>query len=547
MSPARVHVTVWLATLKLRAAFRLPLQDRLNEKEAILFGQLFVISPMPAFRTQKIRQLFYFFSAVILIIGCATYGERDLRNFEQDYGHSIPTSPQYKLVKLSDHEYGLTVHQGSPMLSPGHVRGAYLRQAATIIANATCSKRDGVSDTRYYQDGDAGWVHLNGKFSCNQKNSGEVSEPKTNHIQAYVVSPELEKDGAEPQLVLDRESPILRITEPTGERGITRTEFGESVAVVGTAMDASGVAWVRVNGAVATLETNGSFRTKVALKSGENRIVVEAEDIHGNRADAVFTMIRQASVSVADTKLHRLLDSGRWYALVIGIDTYQHLPRLRTATADAKAVAQVLQQDYGFSAKLLLDRQATRKGIVDALNGLRRTISPQDRLLVYYAGHGIFDKDADTAYWLPVDARDDSDTEWILASRITSSLRRLEAKSVLVVADSCYSGTLTRGVVADRRFKRDQFLSQLLTRPSRLLPASGGNEPVSDGGGDGHSVFARALLNGLRRMEAPVFTVGELFQQHVRESVAGNSSQVPQLAVMHNSGHDGGGFVFRRR
>jgi uncharacterized caspase-like protein len=285
----------------------------------------------------------------------------------------------------------------------------------------------------------------------------------------------------------------------------------------------------------------------VALRSGENRIVVEAEDVHGNRAEEAFTVIRQASVAVEDTKLHRLLDSGRWHALVIGIDTYRYLPRLKTATGDAKAIARVLQQDYGFNTKLLLDGQATRKGIVDALNGLRQKLSPQDRLLVYYAGHGIFDKEADTAYWLPVDSRDDRDTEWIMASRITSSLRRLEAKSVLVVADSCYSGMLTRGVVADRRSKRDQFLSQLLTRSSRLLLASGGNEPVSDGGADGHSVFARALLNGLRRMEAPVFTVGELFQQHVRESVAGNSSQVPQLAVMRNSGHDGGGFVFRRR
>ena len=40
--------------------------------------------------------------ASILFSGCAsTYGEKDLRSFEDDYGRSMPTSPQYKLEELS--------------------------------------------------------------------------------------------------------------------------------------------------------------------------------------------------------------------------------------------------------------------------------------------------------------------------------------------------------------------------------------------------------------------------------------------------------------
>jgi hypothetical protein len=83
--------------------------------------------------------------------------------------------------------------------------------------------------------------------------------------------------------------------------------------------------------------------------------------------------------------------------------------------------------------------------------------------------------------------------------------------------------------------------------PSRILMASGGNEPVADGGGGGHSVFANALLRGLREMEDRVFTAEELFFRFVKEPVAGKSEQTPEHSPIRNSGHDSGDFVFIRR
>ncbi len=49
------------------------------------------------------------------------------------------------------------------------------------------------------------------------------------------------------------------------------------------------------------------------------------------------------------------IDYGHYYALVIGNNTYQYLKPLQTAVADAKAVAQVLRDKYGFRVTLLLD------------------------------------------------------------------------------------------------------------------------------------------------------------------------------------------------
>src|SRR6185369_16595318 len=106
--------------------------------------------------------------------------------------------------------------------------------------------------------------------------------------------------------------------------------------------------------------------------------------------------------------------------------------------------SRILQQYYGFESKLLLDAAASHDGIMKELNALRSRLTPNDRLLIYYAGHGILDKSTDASYWLPVDAETNDDTKWIDSRRISDQLKRIAARQVLVVADSCYSGTLTR-------------------------------------------------------------------------------------------------------
>ncbi|HEX8457061.1 MAG TPA: caspase family protein [Pyrinomonadaceae bacterium] len=236
--------------------------------------------------------------------------------------------------------------------------------------------------------------------------------------------------------------------------------------------------------------------------------------------------------------------AGRYYALVIGNNAYQQLPKLKTAEEDARQVASLLREFYGFETKLLLN--ATRGQIVSALNVYRRELTADSNLLIYYAGHGINDKDADKAYWLPVDASREDTSNWIIADEITTSIKVIPAKHVLVVSDSCYSGTLTRGLgeMLPRPVEREQFLKKMALGRSRTLMASGGNEPVADGGGGRHSVFANALLRGLREMDKAQFTAAELFRAYVEESVAGRANQTPEYNPLRNSGHESGDFIF---
>jgi len=135
---------------------------------------------------------------------------------------------------------------------------------------------------------------------------------------------------------------------------------------------------------------------------------------------------------------------GKYYAIVIGINRYEHLSELQTAVNDAQTIGRLLQENFGFEIKTLINENASRNSIVKTINNFRKILSSKDKLLIYYAGHGYFDKVTGKAYWLPTDAEKSDDTNWILAERVTSNLKRLEAKQILIVSDSCYSGTLMR-------------------------------------------------------------------------------------------------------
>jgi len=237
---------------------------------------------------------------------------------------------------------------------------------------------------------------------------------------------------------------------------------------------------------------------------------------------------------------------GHYYALVIGIDEYRTLPHLHSAIADARSVETVLRDGYGFETKLLLDSDATRGSILRALNEYRTRLHQDDHLLLYYAGHGYRDPQADRAYWLPQDS-DSSPANWISADDLAAAVRALPALHVLIVSDSCYSGGLAGSRAVHLSASQEDhlaYLRKLLASKSRTFMSSGGDEPVADNGPNGHSVFTGAFLRGLRELEGTAFSAENLFDWYVREPVGGSSKQTPQFGVMRDTGHDMGDFVF---
>ena len=242
--------------------------------------------------------------------------------------------------------------------------------------------------------------------------------------------------------------------------------------------------------------------------------------------------------------------NGNYYALIIGINQYPSgMDRLQTAVNDAKGVGRLLQAQYGFQVEYLLDKDATRFKILEHIKKLRTTLDEDDNLLIYYGGHGYFDKDADKGYWLPVDAESAASPNVIMADDLTSEIRALPSRHVLIVSDSCYSGDLSRDAHEPPPpvIPTPRYLLKVLHAKSRTVMASGGDEPVSDSGADGHSVFAFALINALQNYPNPAFSADELFYASIRNQVAGNSNQIPKYTHIRNSGDADGDFIFTRK
>ncbi|MEX2616276.1 MAG: caspase family protein [Alphaproteobacteria bacterium] len=236
------------------------------------------------------------------------------------------------------------------------------------------------------------------------------------------------------------------------------------------------------------------------------------------------------------------LETGRYHALVIGNNDYLKLPKLETAVADAEAVAELLTKRYGFAVRTL--RNATRTDILRALNQYRAELTEEDNLLIYYAGHGSLDRQTNTGFWQPVDADTDDDLNWISNSDLTRRLNAMTANHVMVVADSCYSGTLVRDASTQLPTgqARDAWLRRMADKRSRTAIVSGGLEPVADSGRGGHSVFANAFLTALEE-NGDIMEGTALFRQISRPVVV-NANQTPQYSDIRQAGHEGGEFLF---
>jgi formylglycine-generating enzyme required for sulfatase activity len=238
--------------------------------------------------------------------------------------------------------------------------------------------------------------------------------------------------------------------------------------------------------------------------------------------------------------------SGDYWALIIGIDQYQHVPKLQSAVKDAQAVREVLVQRYGFARDHvieLINGQATRERIENALYQVRKKTGPNDSVFIYYAGHGQIDQEDQIGYWVPVEGKAQSPGTFISNARIRDEIGRMKAKHVYLVADSCFSGTLFASGRALPPLN-DKFFQRLYANKSRWGLTSGMNEPVTDQGKDGHSMFAYFFLKLLKENEDPYLVPSHIYDQ-IAPLIGRNTDQQPRSEPLQNAGDEGGQFVFR--
>jgi len=189
------------------------------------------------------------------------------------------------------------------------------------------------------------------------------------------------------------------------------------------------------------------------------------------------------------------------WAVIIGINLYTKAPRLNYAVNDANSVlAQV--QKLGFQSDkilLLLDREATKQRIEQILYGTLRRTTPEDRVFVFFAGHGVtspLPRGGEEGYLLPVDGDpDDLQLTAISMEELSRMARRIPAKHILFAVDACYSGfAITRDANPAR--VDAIYLEAVTEEPAvQIITAGRKGEPVMEE--EGHGLFTRRLIQGV--------------------------------------------------
>jgi len=347
--------------------------------------------------------------------------------------------------------------------------------------------------------------------------------------------------------------PPLAITRNAKPSVLLRSPV-KSQEIYGKVNAPAGLKMFRYNQSRVFLRPDSSFRIPIPINAKTIPVKLEAIDKH-NKSAVLDFIISSPSGPILNTQpIQTTLKSelgnitvGQYYALVIGNNEYKNLQDLKTAVFDAEETARILTDKYGFKTTLLIN--ADRYAILSALHKLSKKLNKEDNLLVYYAGHGDLDKVNDQGYWLPVDAESDNAANWISNIRITDLLNTMKSKHIMVVADSCYSGTLSRTSVpridTGVPTKIQKKWIQLMTKSkSRTVLTSGGVQPVLDEGGGKHSIFAKAFLNALNENKG--ILQGYALYRDVSKVVNTGSGEIqtPEYAPIRHAGHETGQFFF---
>ncbi|MEL6193380.1 MAG: caspase family protein [Bacteroidota bacterium] len=257
------------------------------------------------------------------------------------------------------------------------------------------------------------------------------------------------------------------------------------------------------------------------------------------------------------------------YLLAIAINDYQHESDLYNCVKDAEDLIHMLTSEFDFNRENvsflcggevrdefqdLLAKNAqgealkpNRRSIIRSLLDVAKRIAEDVKkdkdlkvnLILYYSGHGYFDKFLNQGYWIPWDAEKHDFASYISNSTLRDFLNRIPTHHTVLLADSCFSGSLFMTgegkSVASSRLEKDK---------SRWGITAGRNEVVSDGKLGENSPFLKAILEELSRFDViPISDLGN----KVLERVAANDKQTPRAEPLRISGHEGGQYVFRKR
>ncbi len=209
-------------------------------------------------------------------------------------------------------------------------------------------------------------------------------------------------------------------------------------------------------------------------------------------------------------------------ALIFATNIYDSFSELVNPVIDASTVAEELQTNYFVGTELIVN--PTLKEAIEKIREYAKLeYSKNDNLLIFFAGHGIYDEVFKEGYIISRDSKSDdvAKTSYLSHSNLRTMINNIPCNHILLVMDVCFGGTFdpliaTRSRAADMyaEVTSEEFIQRKKKYKTRLYLTSGGKEYVPDGRPGHHSPFARKFLEALRNYGGNdgILTINEIIQ-----------------------------------
>jgi Caspase domain len=233
----------------------------------------------------------------------------------------------------------------------------------------------------------------------------------------------------------------------------------------------------------------------------------------------------------------------KYHALIIGISEYQNagvgLTNLENPVPDAERLYRLLINKYAFDSSLVtLLRNPSEDDILSAFGHLSEVVTEKESVLIFYAGHGIYDKSKDFGYWLPADSKPGSRGAWISNTTIKDYIGAIKSKHTLLISDACFGGSILKSRSVSNTIMR---FSEANRNKSRKAMTSGNLSEVPD-----NSVFLKFFLKSLEENTDVFLTAASLWYR-IYEPILNNTTTSPQFGVVQGAGDEGGDFTFIKK
>ncbi|WP_258105206.1 caspase family protein [Marinoscillum sp. MHG1-6] len=384
------------------------------------------------------------------------------------------------------------------------------------------------------------WVGTSKAMMTTYQISADISQ-KGNLLEGYVITKSM--DG--------RDSVRMNVSGAVNEKEIILVGSEIVYHTIPTCLSSLHLEYVKADGVISMI---GYWKGDWSLKTcppGSKGDVILYLDKPIRNDDLVVLEERNASrpgememgLDDLGNVLVNELSQRKFYSLIIGIDEYPdaEIESLDRPVSDALNLAAVLKKHYTFEEEqMIILKNPKRAQIIESLDELAERVGEKDNLLIFYAGHGIWNEQLGQGYWLPSDASMQSRSQWLSNSTIRDYVGGIRSKHTLLISDACFSG----GILKERAvMEHSKAILELYKLPSRKAMTSGTMTTVPD-----QSVFMQYLLKNLSMNEQPLISSDELFRKF-KIAVINNSSdgQVPQYGAIAQTGDEGGDFVFLKR